>query len=90
MKPKSWTAAAARSAVQLVKGRCAHMMIKGNLKRLYKTEDLEKKSKVETILHENQIQYVTIIDDMFWANFYVYKTYRNEAFLKAKKLIADM
>jgi hypothetical protein len=83
-------------------------MIKGNLKRLYKTEDLEKKQKVETILHENQIQYVTIIDDMFWANFmgeqrfaanrkapqsysvYVYKTYRNEAFLKAKKLIADI
>ncbi|MCH3960668.1 MAG: hypothetical protein LKF53_00095 [Solobacterium sp.] len=84
------------------------MMIKGNLQRLYKTEDLDKKQKVETILHENQIQYVTIMDDMFWANFmgeqrfaanrkapqsysvYVYKTYRNEALLKAKKLIADM
>jgi hypothetical protein len=84
------------------------MIIKNNLKRIYRTDSLEKKQQIEMMLANNQIQYVTIIDDMFWSNFmgeqrfnaskkapqsysiYIYKTYRNEAFHKAKNLIATI
>lgn len=83
-------------------------MFISNLKKLYTTTDVDTKKKIEEMLAQNQIQHVSIIDDMFWKNFmggqrfaadkkepqsysiYVYKTYRNEAFIKAKTLIQAM